>query len=187
LVEFDNKNLFATLDICTGLGLYWLKIGTQGASPMPNNSSNLSPLFHIDVSADNSLNETPKNQDVNHTIVDLLQQLLLAQEKQSLLLESLNEQAIAAHRQRTHELGQWKQANPELSHDCRQAAETLSRVQTGFLAQLTNEINSNSDSIADSDFLMNEFVDRYGPRMAHLNGVLQMLSQLSTAPTNSAS
>jgi hypothetical protein len=37
----------------------------------------------------------------------------------------------------------------------------------------------------DGDFALNEFVDRYGPRLAHLNGVLQVLSQLSSvAPAN---
>jgi len=27
---------------------------------------------------------------------------------------------------------------------------------------------------------MNEFVDRFGPRLAHLNGVIQVLAQLSS-------
>jgi len=31
----------------------------------------------------------------------------------------------------------------------------------------------------EGEFVFNEFVDRFGPRLAHLNGVLQMLSQLS--------
>jgi len=34
----------------------------------------------------------------------------------------------------------------------------------------------------DGEFMLNEFVDRFGPRLAHLNGVLQVLSQLSAAP-----
>jgi hypothetical protein len=52
---------------------------------------------------------------------------------------------------------------------------------------MTEEINENSDVLMDGEFMLNEFVDRYGPRLAHLNGVLQVLAQLSTAPapTNS--
>jgi hypothetical protein len=34
---------------------------------------------------------------------------------------------------------------------------------------------------------LTEFVDRYGPRLAHLNGVLQMLAQLSTPTASGAS
>ena len=56
-----------------------------------------------------------------------------------------------------------------------------------FLTSMTEEINENSDVLMDGEFMLNEFVDRYGPRLAHLNGVLQVLAQLSTAPapTNS--
>jgi hypothetical protein len=35
--------------------------------------------------------------------------------------------------------------------------------------------------------MLNEFVDRFGPRMAHLNGLLQVLAQLSSTPTPAAS
>jgi hypothetical protein len=30
--------------------------------------------------------------------------------------------------------------------------------------------------------VLNEFIDRYGPRLAHLNGVIQVLAQLSSVP-----
>lgn len=66
-----------------------------------------------------------------------------------------------------------------LARCCRQAAESLSRVQTEFLKMLTSEISDNYEALLDGDFMLNEFVDRFGPRLAHLNGVLQVLSQLS--------
>lgn len=85
----------------------------------------------------------------------------------------------AAQKQRNQELGQWKSANPDLAQNCRAAAETLSRVQTEFLNTLTDEVNNNADVLLDGEFMLNEFVDRFGPRLAHLNGVLQVLAQLS--------
>ena len=51
-------------------------------------------------------------------------------------------------------------------------------MQTEFLRQMTREVNDNSEALADGEFVLNEFVDRFGPRMAHLNGVLQVLSTL---------
>ncbi|MBL9093176.1 MAG: hypothetical protein JNL96_18305 [Planctomycetaceae bacterium] len=48
---------------------------------------------------------------------------------------------------------------------------------------MTREVNENSEALADADFMLNEFIDRFGPRMAHLNGVLQVLSALSN-PTS---
>ena len=101
------------------------------------------------------------------------------------MLEELVGQLAGSQKQRATELGQWKQANPHLARSCRVAAEALGKVQTDFLDNLTREINDNYESFLDGEFMLNEFVDRFGPRLAHLNGLLQVLSQLSAA-TNTA-
>ncbi len=121
--------------------------------------------------------------------VRLLRELIAGQDRQNELLEELVSQLGAAvsqfgapQRQRSQELAQWKEANPELARDCRLAAEALCRVQTEFLATLASEANANADALADGEFMLTEFVDRFGPRLAHLNGVLQVLAQLSSNP-----
>ena len=111
----------------------------------------------------------------------LLREILAAQDRQNELLEELVNQLAGSQKQRANELGQWKQANPQLAKSCRQAAEALGKVQTEFLGSLTREINDNFETLLDGEFMLNEFVDRFGPRMAHLNGLLQVLSQLSSA------
>jgi hypothetical protein len=116
----------------------------------------------------------------------LLRQILIAQDRQNELLEELIEQMSAAHKQRANELGQWKQANPQLARRCRKAAESLSKIQTQFLENLTEEVNENAEHLMDGEFMLNEFVDRFGPRLAHLNGVLQMLSQLGATANSPA-
>jgi len=118
-------------------------------------------------------------------ITGLLRELVSAQDRQNELLEELVNQLAAAQRQRATEIGQWKQANPGLARNCRIAAEALSKVQTEYLSNLTEEISENFESLRDGEFMLNEFVDRFGPRLAHLNGLLQVLSQLS-GPPNSA-
>lgn len=135
----------------------------------------------VDITAGSHVN---KDTGSDNEQVGLLRSLLAAQDRQNELLEELVGQMSAAQRQRNHELGQWKQANPELARSCQQAAETLSRVQVEFLASMTREISENAEVLMDGEFMLNEFVDRYGPRMAHLNGVLQILAQLGspTAP-----
>jgi hypothetical protein len=145
-------------------------------------------MFHIDVTTDGTVPErTGSREDL---IIGLLRQLVLGQERQRELLEELAKHAGAAQRQRTAELGQWKQANPMLARRCRLAAETLARVQNEFLHNLTIEVAATEDNLLDGEFMLNEFVDRYGPRLAHLNGVLQVLSQLgavSDSPTGTMS
>jgi len=112
----------------------------------------------------------------------VLRQLLVGQQRQNQLLEELLGHLSANQRQKASELGQWKEANPRLARKCRRAAEALGKLQTEFLDSLTREITQNYDNLVEGDFLLNEFIDRFGPRMVHLNGLLQLLSQLSATP-----
>ena len=113
----------------------------------------------------------------------LLQEILAAQDRNNELLEELVNTMGAAHKQRINELNQWKQSNPDLARSCRQAAEALSRVQVEYLDTITDEINDSADDMMEGEFMLNEFIDRFGPRLAHLNGVIQVLAQLSSVPT----
>ena len=153
---------------------------------MANESQGMSPVFRIDVGQNAS--ETPvstKQTEQHSELTALLQQLVIGQDRQNELLEEVVENMGAAQRQRAHELNSWKDANPLLAKRCRNAAEALSKVQTEFLQNITIEVSDSHEDMIDSDFVMNEFVDRYGPRLAHLNGVLQLLSQLSSnTPAN---
>ena len=116
-------------------------------------------------------------------IAGVLREILAGQDRQNELMEELVNQLTAAQRQRANELGQWKAANPLLARSCRMAAEALSKVQTEYLNSLTDEITENFETLRDGEFMLNEFVDRFGPRLAHLNGLLQVLSQLSSTPS----
>ena len=149
---------------------------------MSHDSQDLSPVFRIDVSqsaSDAPVGGGQAGANNSNEITALLQQLVIGQDRQNELLEEMVDQMGAAQRQRAAELGQWKEANPILARRCRAAAEALSQVQTEFLQNLTVEVNDNFENMMDGEFVLNEFVDRYGPRLAHLNGVLQLLSQLS--------
>lgn len=140
------------------------------------------PLFsQIDVTPTAYPPAPTGRQDVEQT--RLLRDILSAQDRQNELLEELVNHLSGAQKQRATELGQWKQANPHLARNCRKAAEALGKVQAEFLESLTNEVTDNYDHLMDGEFMLNEFVDRFGPRMAHLNGLLQVLSQLSATPS----
>jgi hypothetical protein len=128
-----------------------------------------------------SSSPTARSHDVE--LIRVLREMLTAQDRQNELLEELVQHFCATQKQRATELGQWKEANPHLARSCRAAVEALSKVQTEFLESVTREITQNYDSLMDGEFMLNEFVDRYGPRLAHLNGLLQVLSQLSATPS----
>ena len=139
----------------------------------------------IDVSANpNSAGNTRVSSE--ELLISLLRQMVTTQDRQTKLMEEMVNQLSAAQRQRQAELGAWKDQNPALAEKCKQAAETLGKVQTQFLESVTDEVIDSDEALLDSDYMLNEFVDRFGPRMVHLNGILQVLAQLSTNATNAA-
>lgn len=146
---------------------------------MANDPSQYSPMFRIDVSAEPGSAPGASNaSNPTEATLALLHQIASGQQRQNQLLEQLVQASVSVQKQRASELEQWKEANPHLAKSCRRAAETLSRVQTEFLETLTDEIEDNEEHLVEGEYVLNEFVDRFGPRLAHLNGVLQVLAQL---------
>ncbi len=153
---------------------------------MSHDPAQYSPVFSIDVSADTSSgNMSPRPSEVGAALVALTRQLIESQQRQNQLLDQIlqvNKQVLQAsnqaNSQRQNELTQWRNAHPKLVRSCKQALETLSNVQTEFLQNLADEVADSKEALTDSDYVFSEFLDRYGPRMAHLNGVLQVLNHL---------
>lgn len=140
------------------------------------------PLFsQVDVSSANHSHPHPVVSSREEQ-TELLREVLAAQDRTNELLEDLGSVLAATQKQRASELSQWRNAHPALAGACREAAEALTRVQIDYLERMTEEINDTSDDMVEGEFLLNEFVDRFGPRLAHLNGVIQVLAQLSSVP-----
>ena len=136
----------------------------------------------VDISAAGQANNNPHPLGPQHEQTELLREVLTAQDRTNELLEELVNVTTAQQKQRAAELNQWKQAHPELAKSCRRAAEGLSQVQINFLDKMTDEIDDTIEDLQDGEFMLSEFVDRFGPRLAHLNGVIQVLAQLSAVP-----
>lgn len=147
---------------------------------MSNHHLPLTSIFsQVDVTSGSPPRPVPTTQAEEQ--IELLREVLSAQDRTNELLEELVSTMAATHRQRSHELQQWKQANPTLAEECRGAAEMLSRVQVEYLNRLTEEVHDSQEDLVDGEFMFHEFIDRYGPRLAHLNGVIQTLAQLGSA------
>ena len=151
---------------------------------MGSDPAQFSPMFRIDVSAEPQPANATNTNNASEATLTLLHQILISQQRQNQLLEQLVQATVGPQKQRNNELQQWKDANPKLASSCRRAAEILSKVQGEFLQQLTVEVEDEEENLLEGEFVLSEFVDRYGPRLAHLNGVLQVLAQLSA--TNAA-
>jgi hypothetical protein len=133
----------------------------------------------VDVTAGSSPSTSTGGSSLEHA--ELLRDVLAAQDRTNEILEELVGIMASSHKQRQQELHQWKTANPRLAESCRKAAESLSRVQVEYLERMTEEINDTAEDMVEGEFMLHEFVDRFGPRLAHLNGVIQVLAQLGSS------
>lgn len=140
------------------------------------------PMFSIDVSAEAAAADATNKIDANELICVLLKQLVEGQQREIKLLEEISFHVSQHHKQRQVDIAHWKDQNPDLARSCRIAAEALVKVQNQFIHEMTEEVADNHQGWNESEYMLSEFVDRFGPRLAHLNGVLQVLSQLATPP-----
>ena len=76
-------------------------------------------------------------------------------------------------------LQQWKQDNPQLSHDCQRAAEKLAQLQQEFVQELTDEALREGGAL--DGWACREFIDKYGQRLLQLNGMVAYLTQLGAS------
>jgi hypothetical protein len=147
---------------------------------MARESQPASLFTQVDITAGTHVPRPVSPQFAQEEQLSLLRNILAAQDRSNELLEEIVTNMGAMHRQRATELAQWKDANPVLAESCRYASEALTRVQVAYLDQITREINDNEESMADGEYAFNEFVDRFGPRLAQLNGVIQVLATLGS-------
>ncbi len=114
----------------------------------------------------------------NNAQLQVLHQILESLNRQNELFEELIRVMGRTARQRQHQLRSWQAAHPELSQLFRRASQVLQRAQMAYIQRIAEEVVEGDEGLQDGEFLLQEFVDRFGPRLAHLNGMLQVFSHL---------
>jgi hypothetical protein len=137
--------------------------------------------FQIDVSSipAPAAAEAPPIPTGGPEVVELLRQILEVQREQ------LNYQraAAAAHdmtaRWRSY-LSRWHQEFPDLSDSCRKVMPLLERSYGRMITELTEKLSEENEPL-DNDFALQEFLDRYGMRLAQLGTILNLVAPLAEA------
>ena len=146
---------------------------TRGRPPVLGQIDGGQPPFHGPLSPTRS--HDPE-------LSGLLRQLLAGQDKQNGVAGRVDRSGRFEPAAKDNGTGAMEKGEFAFSANCHRAAKELSKVQAEFLENLTREIGENFDNLVEGEFMLTEFIDRFGPRMAHLNGILQVLSQLSAVP-----
>ena len=113
--------------------------------------------------------------------LDVQRQILQNQQQQ---LELAKETAQIAREQRARqiaELERWQSGHERVLDQCRESLGQLEQVHSALMGELVNHVAENHENLLDGDFALTDFVDRFGPRLAHLNTMLAVLRPLAAA------
>jgi hypothetical protein len=129
-----------------------------------------------------------------HLMVNLQNQTLEIQrqilENQRQQLELTREAAQFGRDQRARqmaELERWQSGHEDVLDHCKESLTNLEKVHAAMMGELSNYVAENHENLIDGEFALTDFVDRFGPRLAHLNTMLAVLRPLAAAVRKSES
>jgi len=128
--------------------------------------------------------QTLREMRQHQEVLSALRDIANLQKRQNDLLTQLICIQTAAQRQKAADLQNWRNAHPELTQGCRDLLKKMVEMQTDYFTRMVEHSIENDDCWEGSEFMFNEFVDQFGPRLIHLNCLLQSLSQLAGPSQN---
>jgi hypothetical protein len=140
----------------------------QSTSPVPPSTTDPVVLLHALINLQSQTLDT--------------QRQILENSKQQ--LDLARESAQMARDQRARQISdmeRWQGAHNDVIDDCKTALGQLESVHSALMRDLAVFVEDNHDNLIDGDFALSDFVDRFGPRLAHLNTMLAVLRPLAAA------
>ncbi|HEX4609562.1 MAG TPA: hypothetical protein VH092_15290 [Urbifossiella sp.] len=112
-------------------------------------------------------------------IIDLLRQTLELQREQVQLLKAQQAAQDGVARCRAF-LARWAGEFPDVGPACKQTLPALERAYLALLSDLTAKVKDLGEDLQD-DFVMAEFLDRFGIRVNQLGGIINQISPIADA------
>jgi hypothetical protein len=138
----------------------------QGSNPVIPPINDPVALLHI------IANLQSQNNELQRQMLDLQRQHL----------ELTRETVQVAREQRSRqfaELEKWQNSHEFVMEHCRSALGQLEQVHSSLMGDLSNYLDEHHENLLDGDFALSDFVDRFGPKLAHLNTMLAVLRPLT--------
>ena len=140
----------------------------QSAVPVPSGTTDPVVLLHAMVT-------------LQTQTLEIQRQILENQRQQ---LELAREAAQFGRDQRSRQIAdleRWQNSHEDVIDDCKDALGQLESVHAALMGDLSRYVEENHENLVDGDFALSDFVDRFGPRLAHLNTMLAVLRPLAAA------
>lgn len=112
--------------------------------------------------------------------VELLAKLVELQTQQLALMRAA--QANQDHLARWRALlGRWQDDFPGMARRCKAILPPLERAYLELIGELAERLNTEESDGIESEFGLNEFLDRYGVRLSQLGTILGLIGTLADA------
>ena len=122
--------------------------------------------------------EPPREGSVGIETVHLLRQMVDLQREQLTMVRAALAGHDAGQRWRAF-LARWRTDFPDLGDGCRESLQVLERSYATLMADLVEHLRQDGSGALDSDFSLQEFLDRYGMRLAQLGTILNLVAPLA--------
>jgi hypothetical protein len=119
--------------------------------------------------------------NLQNQTLDALRQIIEVQRQQ---LDLSREMVQVNREQRARqgaELERWQTSHEHVLDPCRETLGRLEQVHASLMGDMAAYVEDNHENLLEGDFSLSEFVDKFGPRLAHLNTMLAVLRPLAAA------
>ena len=123
--------------------------------------------------------------DPSAGIAELLRQILELQREQLAHMQATAAAHDTSGRWRAL-LARWREEFPELPEACRQALPTLEKAYGSILSNLAEELRENGSDALDSEFSLQDFLDRYGLRLGQMGNIINLVAPLAEVAAQDA-
>ena len=113
-------------------------------------------------------------------VADLLRQLLDVQREQVSLLKAQQAAQDSTSKWRAF-LNRWEGDFPNIGGACKEILPHLERSYLTMIRELTDRLRADDRDDLDNEFVMNEFLDRYGIRLGQLGNIISQIGPIADA------
>jgi chromosome segregation ATPase len=148
-----------------------MEVSPTGQGPSPQVAPNVNDpvaLLHLMVSLQNQT-------------LEIQRQILESQRQQLDLAREASQIGREQRARQIAELERWQTGHEDVLEHCKESLANLEKVHASLMGDLANYVSENHENLIDGEFVLTDFVDRFGPRLAHLNTMLAVLRPLAAA------
>jgi hypothetical protein len=117
--------------------------------------------------------------NLQNQTLDILRQSLEIQRQELELTREIVQVNREQRSRQIAELERWQAGHENVLDASRETLGRLEQVHAALLGEMASFVEENHENLLEGEFSLTDFVDRFGPRLAHLNTMLAVLRPLA--------